>query len=145
MNRAEAETLIFMSTLNIHIFLSNLQGGMCLKLLNRNWRSSHHGHFLEETACSFETWSLWWSEELPVGSVLNLTVAPMLSLDLNFPIYDVGSKSMFLFIIINHSNNVIAVTARTCIYQNKYPHVCEGLRPRLLGYVSRTPTPVFWK
>lgn len=102
MNRAEAETLIFMSILNIQIFLRNFQGGTCIKLLNWNWRPSPHCYFLEETARSTETCRLWCSEDLSAGSAPELTVAHILCLGLNFPIYEVGIKSMFL--CINNSN-----------------------------------------
>lgn len=82
---------------------------MCIKLLDWNWRLSSHHYFLEETASSTETSALWWWVDLNAGSAPDLTVAHVLSLGLNFPIYEVGIESMFLFIIINNSNNIIAV------------------------------------
>ena len=128
MNRAEADTLIFMPILNIHTFLRNLQGRMCIKSLHRNWRGSRHCYFLKERARSTKTSTPWLFREPDAGS------APEL------PGLHVSPWALILpSVNWLYSNNVITVTVKACIYQAKFPCIQEGIRHSLL--ISPCPPP----
>lgn len=123
MNRAEAETLIFVSTLNIHIFLENLHKIMYKIIIRLGLTALLPSLLPWRNGPFYWTSTLWIFRVLDPRSAPELAVVHMLSFGLNFLICEVGLISTFLFIIIKNSNNIITVTIKTCIHWTKYPHV----------------------